>query len=119
AAAVAETRRTLADFQSIFTDDHPDVVAARRNFELAKSRYDEAARAAAEGDNEQRRVDSEIAWLQQSAKDFRERMDEVMERIDRTPAVGARLSAIDRDYDAIREKYQTLLSRRVEAELAR
>jgi uncharacterized protein involved in exopolysaccharide biosynthesis len=41
------------------------------------------------------------------------------ERIDRTPRWGQELSVMSRDYDILRTKYQSILSRKVEAEIAR
>lgn len=118
AALVADRRRTLNDLRAVYTEGHPEVEAAKRAWAEAKDRYDAAAKDAADGDNEQKRVDAEIAWLKDTALDYQKRMDEFMKRIEGTPAVGAQLAAINRDYDAVREKYQTLLSRKVEAELA-
>ncbi|HWV39687.1 MAG TPA: chain-length determining protein, partial [Vulgatibacter sp.] len=64
------------------------------------------------------RIDGEIRWLKDLALSYQRRTEEILERVDATPAVGAELAAIGRDYDEIREKYQSLLSRKVEAELA-
>jgi uncharacterized protein involved in exopolysaccharide biosynthesis len=119
AALRNDARRDLAGLEATYTSDHPLVQAARRTWEQAQARYEAAANAAAAGDNEQKRVDAEIQWLQESAGQYQARMDEFMKRLEETPAVGAQLAAINRTYDAVREKYQTLLSRRVEAELAR
>lgn len=119
ATARNDARRTLAELEATFTSDHPAVVAARSAWEQAEHRYQQAAAAVETGDNEQRRVDAEIASLHEVARAFQQRMDIYMERIEKTPAVGAELATINRDYDAVREKYQTLLSRKVEAELAR
>lgn len=118
ARAVDEVRRELHGLQAIYTDDHPEVVALRRALEEAKARHDAAVAEASGGDSEQKRLDAEIAWLRKTAADYQRRIDRIMERVEATPAVGARLAAIHRDYDAVREKYQTLLSRKVEAELA-
>ena len=118
AAIRNDARRALTGFEAMYTADHPEVAAARRTWEQAEARYQAAAQDALMGDNEQKRVDSEIASLKETALGFQQRMDQYMERIEKTPAVGAQLAAINRDYDAVREKYQTLLSRKVEAELA-
>src|SRR5690606_20061827 len=113
-----EARRVLTELEATFTPDHPAVIAARNEYEKAQARFAAAASESEAGDNEQKRLDAEIASLQEVARSFQMRMDEYMARIEATPAVGAELAAINRDYDAVREKYQTLLSRKVEAELA-
>jgi len=118
AAAMNEARRELSSVRSIYGDDHPEVISARRAYDAAKKRYDSAAEAVTHGDNEQQRIDGEIRWLKDLALSYQRRTEEILERVDATPAVGAELAAIGRDYDEIREKYQSLLSRKVEAELA-
>ncbi|HEY0839993.1 MAG TPA: Wzz/FepE/Etk N-terminal domain-containing protein [Vulgatibacter sp.] len=118
ATMMNEARRELSSVQSIYGNEHPEVISARRAYDAAKRRYDTAAEAAAHGDNEQRRIDGEIHWLKDLAISYQERTEEILRRVEATPAVGAELAAIGRDYDAIREKYHSLLSRKVEAELA-
>lgn len=113
-----EARRELSSLESIYGPDHPEVIAARRTYGWAKSRYEDAAVAYESGDSEQRRVDEEIRWLRDLALGYQHRVDEIMARVEETPAVGAQLAAINRDYDPVREKYASLLSRKVEAELA-
>lgn len=118
AGQMNEARRELSAAKSIFTSQHPEVQAAERAFEAAKSRYESAAQAVTHGDNEELRVDGEIRWLKDLALGYQQRTDEVLRRVQATPAVGSELGGILREYDAVREKYATLLSRKVEAELA-
>ncbi|AKU90655.1 GumC family protein [Vulgatibacter incomptus] len=118
AAAMNDARRELSSLQSIYTPDHPEVVSANRAWLTAKARFDKAAEAGSRGDSEQARIDSEIRWLKDVALSYQQRIDDILTRVEKTPAVGTELSVINRDYDVIREKYTTLLSRKVEAELA-
>ena len=118
AAAMHEARREYLAARSIYTGDHPQLVAAERAYRLARSRYEQAAAEVARGDNEERRVEEEIRWLRDLALDYQRRTEDYLRRVEATPAVGTELGAILRDYDAVREKYATLLSRKVEAELA-
>lgn len=118
AAAMNEARREYMAARSIYTGDHPELVAAERAYRLARSRYEAASEAVSQGDNEERRVEDEIRWLRDLALDYQRRADAYLRRVDATPAVGAELEGILRDYGAVREKYTTLLSRKVEAELA-
>ncbi|HWV39524.1 MAG TPA: Wzz/FepE/Etk N-terminal domain-containing protein, partial [Vulgatibacter sp.] len=43
AAAMNEARRELSSVRSIYGDDHPEVISARRAYDAAKKRYDSAA----------------------------------------------------------------------------
>src|SRR5690606_12272618 len=155
AAAMNEARRELLAARSIYTSDHPEVIAADRAYRAARERYEAAAEAVALGDNEERRVREEIRrlrelaadvqrragaykrrvearpavgaarrvreeirWLRALALDFQRRADAYMRRVEATPAVGAELEGILREYAVVRDKFATLLSRKVEAELA-
>lgn len=118
ATAVHEAERELAGLQASFNAEHPEVAAAARSRDEARARYQAAARQALEGDNEFSRLDDEIRWLAGTARSYEGRMDGYLKRIDATPAVGAELSGLAREYEGLRTKYQSLLSRKIEAELA-
>lgn len=118
AAVMNEARREYLAARSIYTEDHPEVTGAERAYRVAKERYDAAAEEVSRGDNEERRVQDEIRWLRDLALGYQRRADAYMNRVEATPAVGAELEGILREYEAVREKYATLLSRKVEAELA-
>lgn len=118
ASARNEARRELQAARSIYTESHPEVEAARRAYDTAQARYEAAAGDVAAGDNEHVRLDGEIRWLKDLAVGYQDRAADYLRRVEKTPAVGAELGGILREYDAVREKYATLLSRKVEAELA-
>lgn len=118
ASLMNEARRELAAARSIYTEEHPQVATAQRAYDTARARFESASSAIAHGDSEQARVDGEIQWLQQLALGYQQRSEEFSKRVEATPGVGEELNAILRDYDGVREKYRTLLSRKVEAEIA-
>lgn len=118
AASAHDAERALANLEASFTDRHPEVAAAERAREEARARFDEAARRSLDGDNESVRLDEEIRSLAGGARSYERRMDQYLKRIDATPAVGAELSGLTREYEGLRAKYQSLLSRKIEAELA-
>lgn len=118
AAVMNEARREYMAARSTYTEDHPETLNAERAYRSAKARYEAAAEEVSRGDNEERRVLEEIRWLRELALDYQRRSDAFMRRVEATPAVGAQLEGILREYDVVREKYATLLSRKVEAELA-
>src|SRR5690606_37817285 len=94
AAAMNEARREYMAARSIYTGDHPELVAAERAYRLARSRYEAASEAVSQGDNEERRVEDEIRWLRDLALDYQRRADAYLRRVDATPAVGAELEGI-------------------------
>jgi polysaccharide chain length determinant protein (PEP-CTERM system associated) len=118
ATAADEAERALAGVQAHFKEPHPEVAAAERARDEARQRYRDAAAKAMEGDNEFTRLDGEIRWLAETARSYQGRMDEYLKRIDATPAVGAEMGGLAREYEGLRTKYQSLLSRKIEADLA-
>ncbi len=118
-AQLDEARRGLASLRAVYTDGHPEVAAATREVQGLEARFSAASRAAREGDGEAARIEAEIATLAATVRGYQERMDEYLARVDATPAVGAELGGLARDYEAVRAKYQTLVSRKIEAELAK
>jgi polysaccharide chain length determinant protein (PEP-CTERM system associated) len=123
---LTEARAELAELQARYTDLHPDVIRARRTVEeleartpaspspraqerpaVASSRSPEAAaaqRAQEMLQAERERILRDIAGLQA--------------RLDAIPRVEQELTALTRDYENISESYQSLLARRVDAQLA-
>jgi succinoglycan biosynthesis transport protein ExoP len=109
--------RTLA--RSQWTEDHPEVqrldreiasVEARRAAAEARAQQEGALSAQLKG--QLSAVNTEMATLERELQVYRERLD-------RTPRWAQELSVTNRDYELLRTKYQSLLSRKVEAEVAR
>lgn len=117
--SVDEITRAAVNARSQWTADHPEVQRLEREMETVQSRQ-AAAEARARADNAERRslrsqiraVDEELKRLEADAAMYRQRLDN-------TPKWGQQLSILDRDYEMMRTKYQSLLSRKVEAEVAR
>jgi len=131
AAELVELRRQLLDLQSRFTSRHPDVIVVRtRMAELERERdgvdRDEAEPAAhaAAGPGARRfeaalaNADVELADLEQAAADLKRTLTTYEQRIQSAPTRGQELQALTRDHAMVSERYQTLLRRYEEAELA-
>ncbi|HEY3447872.1 MAG TPA: Wzz/FepE/Etk N-terminal domain-containing protein [Myxococcales bacterium] len=111
--------KSLLDAHSQWTPDHPEVQRLERERD-ATGRKRAQAEAKAQDEDESRnqvrrqlvQVDQELAGYQKEASLYRERLD-------RTPQWAQQLSEITRDYEILRTKYQSLVSRKVEAEVAR
>ncbi len=117
-AAEQGLQRNLLAAKTTWTADHPEVqridkerVAVTAQRERAEQKLwaerQERARAAMLVTN----VQKEITGLQKQAELYQKRLD-------RTPQWAHELSVLNRDYDISRTKYQSVVSRKVEAELA-
>lgn len=114
-----DLNHALLDARSQWTEDHPEV--QRLNRELAtitgkragvesQTQADDANRAS---------VRHQLAALQKGIDDLEKEARFYRSRLDRMPEWGQRLADMNRDYDILRTKYQSLVSRKVEAEVAR
>lgn len=118
-----------------FTDKHPDVIETKQlleSLEASRKKEVEAFLAAAEGDIqgpmneltqeirlEMSRLQSEIASLKVKESDLKTKIAELESKVDLIPQIEAESSALNRDYDILKKKYEELLGRREAADLSR
>lgn len=118
-----------------FTDEHPDVVETKALLSsLEKSRAKEIeAFLSEEGDGnnaplselnreiklETSRLESQIASLRVKEADLQRKISELESKVDLIPQIEAESSALNRDYDVTKRKYEELLSRKESADLSR
>jgi polysaccharide chain length determinant protein (PEP-CTERM system associated) len=129
--ALAAAQRNLADLRSRFTEQHPDVVAARAAVASA-ARSGGGGGTVSSGVSSAPRsnplyeelkvrlvdVDAQIASLERQEKSGRaevERLDEVARA---EPEVQAQFLNLDRDYNVLRRNYEELLARRESIQIA-
>ena len=110
--------RDLVAARSSWTQDHPEVKRLNQELDSMTSRRKDAeGRQFAERQERTRvagligNIEKEIDGLHREAKSYQERLD-------RTPKWAHELGVLQRDYEVARAKYQSVVSRRVEAELA-
>lgn len=126
-------RRVLDDLLRRFTDDHPDVISARRAIaQMERQRREEAdlsarnvqeSRAATNPVFQQLRVslaqaEAQVASLRSQLSVQQGRLDAVRSQASRMPQVEAELAQLNRDYEVIRRNYQQLVERRESATLS-
>jgi polysaccharide chain length determinant protein (PEP-CTERM system associated) len=135
-ARIEAQRKQIDDLQRRFTENHPDVINARRllaQFEQerqqaldVKAREGKGARAqgaAATSPVYQKiRVslaesEAQVASLRSQLSAQKERLDQVRSVAGRVPQVEAELAQLNRDYDVIRKNYDQLVARRESASL--
>lgn len=124
-------RRQLDELLRRYTDDHPDVIAARRAIaQLEQRQKDVEARAATKGKGtaatnpvfQKLRIslaeaEAKVASLQTQLRMQQSRLDQARAMANRVPQAEAELVQLNRDYDIIRKNYEQLVARREAASL--
>jgi len=117
-AAENALQADLVAAQTQWTADHPEV--QRLTQEVQKMT---ATRKAAEGRmfterQERKRAADRVKEIEKELVALQEQGKQYQERLDRTPQWTHELAVLNRDYEIARTKYQSVISRKVEAELA-
>ncbi len=110
--------RQLVNARTQWTEDHPEIKRLSSELDsMTNKRKDAEGRLWAER-AERTRVAQLIASIQQEIVDLQKQAETYQERLTNTPRWTHELSVMNRDYDITRTKYQSVVSRKVEAELA-
>jgi uncharacterized protein involved in exopolysaccharide biosynthesis len=117
-ASESTLTRELVAARSQWTADHPEIKRLNTEAEAMRQKRQEAeGRMGAERQERARsavlvtRIEGEIGRLQKQA-------EVIQARLERTPRWTQELGVMQRDYEATKTKYQSILSRKIEAELA-
>jgi len=108
----------LVNARSHWTPDHPEV--RRLEGELASmtnQRKDAESRMFAER-QEKLRVTGLIGSIEADINDLHKQAEAIQARLDHTPRWAHELAVLQTDYDATKTKYASVMSRKVEAEIA-
>jgi len=117
-AQVDQLEQQLAAAKTQYTDDHPEVVRLSRELKAARNRVHEAdARLGAQRD-ERARASRDVAGIQRDIDGLEKEKQTYQARLDQTPRWAAELAGLEREYDIAKTKYQSVLGRKVEAEIA-
>jgi polysaccharide chain length determinant protein (PEP-CTERM system associated) len=129
-------KRNLDGLLQRFTEDHPDVVGARRVIaELEAKRkqllaqYRDAGipltqvatsgpRASEELKVSLAQAEANVASLRARVADFSERYNQLRQLSKRMPEIEAELAQLNRDYEINKKNYESLISRRESASIA-
>ena len=144
AARIQEQQKGLDQLLLRYTEQHPDVVATRRQLAMLQEQYDKEAKASAkEGGNEagsgggprvnratvpnalyeQLRLklvesESEVATLERRLEDATRELQRTNAMAQRAPLAEATLASLDRDYNIVKKNYESLLARRESARIS-
>lgn len=129
---LAQAKRNLSDLQLIYTDKHPDVIAAKHS--VAELQADVDAEKKTGGTNEGKTQISNPAYEQLRLKlvdaqtilpTLKDRMEKAIADFNRAkslsgnlPEIEAKSQDVDRDYDVIKANYDELVKRRESANLS-
>jgi polysaccharide chain length determinant protein (PEP-CTERM system associated) len=127
AASTVEAEQRLMILRQRYTDQHPEVAAARATLEAARA-VSGANRtiAGTTRTNPMREqllgrivdTDSQIASLERQLRDLEAQSNRLEEMARNAPEVQAQFANLDRDYNVIRRNYEELLSRREAVNIA-
>jgi polysaccharide chain length determinant protein (PEP-CTERM system associated) len=118
AARLARARQELAELRRKFSDAYPDVVRAQNEVAMLEKLAvapDPITRVARQGVQE---TDAQLAALAQEEKTLRQAIASYEARIENAPRHGQAMQQVSRDYEIANDRYQSLLKRYEEAELA-
>ncbi len=114
-----DLNRDLTLARSEWTEDHPEVQRLSRELGAVETKRAAAEARAARSDEVSLQLRGQLASVGSEMQSMDHELQVYRERLDRAPRWGQELSVLNRDYDLFRTKYQSLLSRKVEAEVAR
>jgi len=109
-------KQRLAELQSKYTDQHPDVIRAKA--EIAELEQQRSSAALPPPKRPISTTEGELASLQREERTLRSEIAEYEERIQSAPKVEQQLEALQRDYSSAKESYGSILKRYEEAQLA-
>lgn len=110
--------RQLVTARTNWTEDHPEVKRIKGELQaMTERRKDAEARQTAER-QERVRVSALIDGIQKDVSDLHSQAQVYQKRLDNTPRWAQELAVLNRDYEITRTKYQSVVSRKVEAEIA-
>jgi polysaccharide chain length determinant protein (PEP-CTERM system associated) len=139
AMTLPQLKRQLANLRTTYTDRHPDVIrlkdmiedrevnSANRQSPLPETATNTAidARQQAYTDetmvdliNQKRETELEIRDLEKGILKLNQQIQVYKRRIEQTPQREEELLSLNRDYSNIQESYNSLLNRKLEAEIA-
>lgn len=117
-AAESGLSRALVNAKTTWTEDHPEVKRLNSELETMTVRRKDAEGRLVADRQERARVATLIEAIQGEIKDLQTQAEAFQKRLDNTPRWAHELGVLNRDYEIARTKYQSVVSRRVEAEIA-
>ena len=121
--------RELKRLSSLYTDKHPDIIALKRRIETMRregsTREGATSTASDAEDTASDRISLQLMPINANIESYKNQIREVekqiqlyKDRVERTPQVEMAMNNILRDYQTVRQRYDNLLSKKLDAKLA-
>jgi len=112
-------KRQYADYKSRYTDKHPDLVRLKKNIaEMEKENGHVGTTMEAELILQSKGVEIEIEATKDEISKLHKKIGFYQRRVENTPKREQELFSLKRDYENIQETYNSLLKRKLEADMA-
>lgn len=136
---LASLQRQLTDLQTRYTNRHPDIIRLKKQISDLEAAQGKASKSETSDTTENSLPDKpeiaisktgrslnrqmeatlrEISQLEYEIPKIIEKIKSYQERVEQTPKIEQELLSLRRDYDNIKASYDSLLHRKMEAELA-
>ena len=121
---ILELEGELTRLSSSYTDKYPDIVRIKREISEIKAQIKTAKGAEHEENNinplskQLVTVNKEIVKLKEEQENIARRVSVLQGRIERIPARELQIAALMRDYENTNKNYQSLLNKKLDAQLA-
>ncbi len=117
-AAENTVGRQLVEARASWTEDHPETARLARQSQVLTQQREEAEGRLVAEKQERARSAATVARIEGDIGRLQKNVELYQARLERTPRWANDLGVMQRDYEVARTKYQSVVSRRVEAELA-
>jgi len=114
----SDLKAQLDTAKSQYTDDHPEVQRLTREVQSVHSERTSSEAALRAADTTLAETAGEVREMEREVNETQQQVDTYRQRIDNTPRWSAPLAQLDRQYEILKNKYQQMMSRKVEAEVA-
>lgn len=118
AAAEQAMGRALVAARTQWTADHPEIQRMEKEAAELKSRREDAEGRMWIERQERSRAAKLVEDIQVQIGELQKQAEAYQARLDKTPRWAHELAVLNRDYEISRTKYQSVVSRKVEAEIA-
>jgi polysaccharide chain length determinant protein (PEP-CTERM system associated) len=128
---IVEAESELARLRSLYTEKHPEVIAARRKLEILRTTPSSVAAPAADLGSaqslrEQVSLETALGEAEADAGAYADQVNRLRDRLAhfeetaaQIPEAEAELAELNRDYDVIKLKHADLMARREQAKISR
>lgn len=110
--------RALVNARTQWTEDHPEIKRLQNELDGMTAKRKEAEGRLWAERAERTRVAQLIESIQREIVDLQKQAEVYQQRLNNTPRWTHELAVMNRDYEIARTKYQSVVSRKVEAEIA-